>query len=164
MKRFVRVPLAQPAEGALWAASRPTRRFRRFTVTIAVKWQRLEGGIILLSCLGIYLSDTGAVPWWAALMIFFAPDLSLLAYAFGPRVGAFAYNAVHVYALGLAVIMPALILENPAMLASGALLCAHAGFDRLLGYGLKSPDGFTHTHLGEIGRASRSPPRGRRRI
>ncbi|TRO90075.1 DUF4260 family protein [Glycocaulis profundi] len=124
-------------------------------MTIAVKWQRLEGGIIMLSCLGIYLSDPRAVPWWAALMIFFAPDLSLLAYAFGPRVGAFAYNAVHVYALGLAVIALSLILEAPATLAAGALLCAHAGFDRLLGYGLKSPDGFTHTHLGEIGRARR---------
>ena len=124
-------------------------------MTIAVKWQRLEGGIILLSCLGIYLSDTGALPWWSALMIFFAPDLSLLAYAFGPRAGAFAYNAVHVYALGLAVIALALILESPPLLAAGALGCAHAGLDRLLGFGLKSSEGFAFTHLGGIGRAAR---------
>jgi hypothetical protein len=29
---------------------------------------------------------------------------------------------------------------------------AHIGFDRALGFGLKSPRGFAHTHLGLIGR------------
>lgn len=109
----------------------------------------------MLGGLGVYLAETGGVPWWAALLIFFAPDLSLMAYAFGSRIGAFAYNIVHIYALGLAVIALAMVLKNPALLAAGALLCAHAGFDRLLGYGLKSPDGFAFTHLGPIGRMAR---------
>lgn len=37
------------------------------------------------------------------------------------------------------------------MSALGELWVAHAGFDRMLGYGLKSPEGFTVTHLGTIG-------------
>jgi hypothetical protein len=37
-------------------------------------------------------------------------------------------------------------------LTVGALWFAHAGFDRLLGYGLKSPEGFSFTHLGQIGK------------
>lgn len=125
---------------------------------MAVKWQRLEGGVILLSCAGIYLSVVDALPWWTALMLFFAPDLSLLAYGLGPKIGAFLYNAVHVYAVGMAMIALALVWENPVLLAIGALWCAHAGFDRLLGYGLKSADGFAFTHLGRIGRANGQTP------
>lgn len=34
-------------------------------------------------------------------------------------------------------------------------LFAHIGMDRLLGYGLKYPTGFRHTHLGRIGREKR---------
>ena len=33
--------------------------------------------------------------------------------------------------------------------------CAHIGFDRALGYGLKSAAGFEFTHLGRIGRGAR---------
>lgn len=122
---------------------------------IAVKWQRLEGGIILLSCLSVYSNDLDALPWWAALAIFLAPDRSLLAYGLGSRIGAAVYNAAHLYALGITVIALALFWENPVLMATGALWCAHAGFDRLLGFGLKSPDGFSFTHLGQIGRAAR---------
>ena len=35
----------------------------------------------------------------------------------------------------------------------GAVLVAHVGMDRALGYGLKLPTGFRDTHLGRIGRA-----------
>jgi hypothetical protein len=39
-----------------------------------------------------------------------------------------------------------------ALLGVGLIWCAHIGFDRALGYGLKSPEGFRFTHLGKIGR------------
>lgn len=48
---------------------------------------------------------------------------------------------------GLILLLPAPL---PALL--GALWLAHSGFDRMLGYGLKSPEGFSITHLGRIGR------------
>jgi hypothetical protein len=35
---------------------------------------------------------------------------------------------------------------------AGAILVAHTGMDRLLGYGLKYPTSFQETHLGRIGR------------
>jgi hypothetical protein len=38
-----------------------------------------------------------------------------------------------------------------AALAIGAIWVAHIGMDRMLGYGLKYGDDFTHTHLGRIG-------------
>jgi hypothetical protein len=34
----------------------------------------------------------------------------------------------------------------------GAVLAAHVGMDRALGYGLKLPTDFKDTHLGRIGR------------
>jgi hypothetical protein len=37
---------------------------------------------------------------------------------------------------------------------AGAILIAHVGMDRALGYGLKFPTSFQDTHLGRIGRRS----------
>ncbi|MBX3597970.1 MAG: DUF4260 domain-containing protein [Rhizobiaceae bacterium] len=117
----------------------------------AVNWQRFEGGLIFLSSAVLYW-HYAEMPWWAALLIFFAPDLSFIAYMFGPRVGAFLYNAVHIYAFGAVVAVLGAIWSAPLLVGIGILWLAHSGFDRLLGYGLKSPAGFTITHLGRIGK------------
>lgn len=93
------------------------------------------------------------MPWWGALLIFFAPDLSFIGYGLGPRVGAFAYNTVHIYACGAVFIAVGLVFASPVLTALGALWLAHSGFDRLLGYGLKSLEGFLFTHLGRIGKS-----------
>ncbi len=99
------------------------------------------------------------MPWWAALLIFFAPDLSFVGYAWGPRIGAFVYNTVHIYAFGAALLAVGLVVAIPMLVTIGALCMAHAGFDRLLGYGLKSHEGFSFTHLGRIGKPrQQSPP------
>lgn len=46
------------------------------------------------------------------------------------------------------------ILSVPALLCAATIWCAHIGFDRALGYGLKYAEGFGFTHLGRIGRKS----------
>jgi hypothetical protein len=92
------------------------------------------------------------MPWWGALLIFFAPDLSFLGYLLGPGAGALCYNAVHIYAFGAASLAIGLIMPIPLLVVPGALWLAHSGFDRMLGYGLKSPEGFAFTHLGRIGK------------
>jgi hypothetical protein len=66
--------------------------------------------------------------------------------------GAFCYNAVHIYAFGAASLAIGLMMPTPLLVVLGALWLAHSGFDRMLGYGLKSPDGFSFTHLGRIGK------------
>ncbi|WP_102225838.1 DUF4260 domain-containing protein [Acidimangrovimonas sediminis] len=120
-----------------------------------VIWQRLEGALVFVGALTIYAVGIRAgaqvFPWWAALLIFFAPDLSFAGYAAGPRIGAFAYNIVHVYALGVVVLALGLVLAMPVLAGLGALWLGHSGFDRMLGYGLKSSEGFGVTHLGRIG-------------
>ena len=49
------------------------------------------------------------------------------------------------------------VLAMPMIAALGALWLAHAGFDRLFGYGLKSTRGFGITHLGTIGKHGTDP-------
>lgn len=118
----------------------------------AVLWQRVEGAILFGAGLALARHGNNGIPWWGALLIFFAPDLSFAAYLLGPRVGAFCYNAVHIYAFGAALLAIGLMLPMPPFAVLGALWLAHSGFDRMLGYGLKSPDGFAVTHLGLIGK------------
>lgn len=89
-------------------------------------------------------------PWWVGVLLFFAPDLSFAAYAAGPRVGAMAYNLVHVYAFGVLLLAFGLVVGAAWAAATGALLLGHSGFDRALGYGLKLPSGFKDTHLGRL--------------
>ncbi|TMV61674.1 DUF4260 family protein [Thioclava sp. BHET1] len=117
----------------------------------AVKWQRYEAGILFLCALALYLRHWEIMPWWAALLLFFAPDISFLGYAFGRAVGAVVYNLVHLYAFGAALFTLGLLLSSPLLAALGALWLGHAGFDRMLGYGLKSREGFGVTHLGRLG-------------
>lgn len=120
---------------------------------IAVKWQRFEGGIMFLSGLLVYWQHVDLMPWWMAILVFFAPDLSFFGYALGARAGALLYNAVHIYGVGVLLLAMGLFFALPLMVALGALWLAHCGFDRLLGYGLKAPEGFSVTHLGPIGKA-----------
>ena len=119
---------------------------------IAKNWQRVEGALVFAGALAIYLSEANHFPWWAAILIFFAPDLSFAGYGANTKVGAALYNAVHIYGFGAALMALGLVAGIPLLFGLGALWLAHSGFDRLLGYGLKSPDSFSRTHLGPIGR------------
>jgi hypothetical protein len=107
---------------------------------------RLEGGALFLAALYAYWLTGGA--WWLFLILFLAPDLAFAAYLLGPRAGALAYNAVHTTIGPLALAAAALVLAQPLALSIALIWLAHAGFDRLLGYGLKYPSAFADTHLG----------------
>lgn len=97
------------------------------------------------------------MPWMWTAALFLAPDFSMLGYAGGRRLGAWCYNFAHSYVLATLPLIAALLLPSGEMshawlLQIGLIWCAHIGFDRALGYGLKSEEGFTITHLGRIGR------------
>lgn len=111
---------------------------------------RLEGLAVLALSVAAYAQFGAGWGWFA--LLFLLPDLSFFAYLAGPRVGALAYNAAHSYAGPLALLAAAMLGAMPALLAIALVWCAHIGFDRALGYGLKYTSGFGHTHLGPIGR------------
>ena len=100
----------------------------------------------------IYLFSLLSYPWWVYILLFLTPDLSILGYVAGQRVGAFTYNLVHHKAVSLGLITLGGLLSVPEISLAGAVLLGHSSLDRVMGYGLKYSDSFKHTHLGEIGR------------
>lgn len=116
---------------------------------------RLEGLCVLMAAL--YANAKWGVHWRTFALYFLVPDVSFAGYLAGPRVGAAAYNLAHSYLGAIACLMAGLLLPAPAALGAGIIWCAHIGFDRALGYGLKYAEGFGHTHLGRIGKAGYQP-------
>ena len=110
---------------------------------------RLEGAAVLAAAVWGY-ALTGA-SWGLFAVLLFMPDLSMVGYLRGPRVGAAAYNAVHTYAAPLALAAVAALAGWSLGLPVALVWAAHIGLDRALGYGLKRPDGFRQTHLGALG-------------
>ena len=92
--------------------------------------------------------------WWWLLALFLLFDLSMVGYAVDPRLGAWTYNTVHSY-IGPSVLgVVSLAAEARWAVFVAVLWAFHIAVDRLLGYGLKFQDRFTHTHLGEVGKGS----------
>jgi hypothetical protein len=106
--------------------------------------------------LSIFLFRALDIAWWWFPLLFLAPDLSMLGYLAGARAGAFTYNLAHHKAVAVTLYIAGSLLGSQPMQFAGLLLLAHSSFDRILGYGLKYPDAFQHTHLGMIGRAANS--------
>lgn len=112
---------------------------------------RLEGlALFAFATAGFALTG---LSWWLYALVFFTPDLSFAAYLAGPRNGAMVYNAVHTTVLPAVLAGLGLMLGQPLLLGLAAILAAHIGFDRMMGYGLKYASAFGDTHLGRIGRA-----------
>jgi hypothetical protein len=111
---------------------------------------RAEHLAIGLAGIALWLGLGGSPIWLAPALL--APDLSALGYLSGPRIGAITYNAVHNLVIALAAMGLGWQLAAPPLLLAGAILLAHVGGDRALGYGLKLSTSFSDTHLGRIGR------------
>jgi hypothetical protein len=88
--------------------------------------------------------------WFVVLIL--APDLFMLGYLAGPRVGAFCYNLIHTLIAPAVVALFGWWLTLPWLAALALILTAHIAIDRALGYGLKYASGFKDTHLGRIGK------------
>ena len=117
------------------------------------RWLRLEGLAVLVAGAVAFGRLGGDFLWFLPALLL--PDLAIAGYLAGPRVGAFVYNLVHNWALGLAVAAAGLALGIVPLTLAGTLLIAHSGMDRAAGYGLKLASGFGDTHLGRIGKAAR---------
>jgi hypothetical protein len=146
------------AEALFFPAVRPQRASQRVS-TVAEAGSasggvrlllRAEGLAVLAASVAAYAQFGTGWGWFAAL--FLLPDVSFLAYFAGPRAGAWAYNAMHSYLGAVALLAVGVLGGMPMLLAVGLVWCAHIGFDRLLGYGLKYSAGFGLTHLGRLGR------------
>ncbi|WP_095198371.1 DUF4260 domain-containing protein [Mesorhizobium carmichaelinearum] len=92
------------------------------------------------------------VSWWLFAVLILAPDLSMFGYLAGPRIGAIAYNALHILIVPVLLLLVGHLPGNAVAIAVALIWIAHIAIDRALGYGLKLSTGFQDTHLGRIGR------------
>jgi len=116
-----------------------------------IKWE--EGAMFLLS---IVLLSRLPYAWYWWLVWILAPDLSMLAYLGGNRVGAIGYNIVHHKAVAIALYLLGMFTFHPALEFAGMILFGHSSMDRAMGYGLKYFNSFRDTHLGKIGKRADS--------
>jgi Domain of unknown function (DUF4260) len=111
---------------------------------------RAESLAIFVTGVLLYLQLNGHALWLLPLLL--APDVSMVGYLAGPRAGAVTYNLAHNLVTALLVLAVGWFAAIAPLALAGAILLAHVGMDRTLGYGLKLPTSFQDTHLGRIGR------------
>ena len=109
---------------------------------------RLEGAAILVAATALYWHSGDS--WWLFALLLFAPDLSMVGYLAGPRIGAMTYNLIHTLTLAVACAALGVLLDQEWVSAVGLIWLAHIGLDRSIGYGLKYPTGFKETHLARV--------------
>ncbi|NCU04533.1 MAG: DUF4260 domain-containing protein [Chitinophagaceae bacterium] len=110
---------------------------------------KLEELAMLVACI-VLLAAIG-VEWWMYIILFLGPDVSMLGYVAGNKVGAWCYNVFHHKGIAIALAAAGYTMDNWLLIA-GIVLFGHASMDRVAGYGLKYENGFKFTHLGEIGK------------
>ena len=116
---------------------------------------KLEGFAVFLLALVIYWQQSLSWPlFWSTVLL---PDVALLGYLVNARIGARLYNITHSKLLPATLAVVAVATSNPLLTALALIWFVHIGVDRMLGYGLKHPEGFKVTHLGLIGQVSGEP-------
>ncbi|MCO5057683.1 MAG: DUF4260 domain-containing protein [Rhizobiaceae bacterium] len=118
---------------------------RPVAALIRVEW-------LALATLAIFAFAITDGSWLLFAVLILAPDLSMLGYLGGPRVGAVCYNALHTTVLPLALLVFGFYAGPPLWIHIALIWLAHIAIDRMLGYGLKFGSGFRDTHMGRIGR------------
>jgi hypothetical protein len=115
---------------------------------------RLEALAVLAASLAGYQILGGN--WWLFALLILVPDLSIIGFAAGNRTGALIYNLVHSYAFALVLGAIGYFAGNIFVVTLALIWTTHIAADRVLGYGLKYPEGFGQTHLGVMGKARKA--------
>jgi hypothetical protein len=118
---------------------------------------RAEAAVGLALWTTLYARSGGS--WWLFALLFFTPDVGILAYLAGAKWGAVGYNLLHTYSSPAVLALIGVVFPAPLTLHVALIWAAHIAFDRLFGYGLKFPEAFGATHLGQLGGGRRRRPR-----
>ena len=109
---------------------------------------RIEYAVGFALALLLYARHHGS--WLLFLVLFLAPDLSFAGYLGGNRAGAACYNAVHTLVVPVTLAAAGVLWERPLLVLLALILFAHIALDRMLGFGLKYPEGPRETHLQRV--------------
>ena len=106
---------------------------------------QIEGAAIAVA--GCIAFASSGASWWLFAALILVPDLAMIGYVFGPRIGALTYNLAHTYLAPVALGVFAWAVGAGALWPLVWIWVVHIAVDRTLGYGLKYAAGFTSTHL-----------------
>lgn len=106
---------------------------------------RLEG--LAIAVLALCFGFTQGLSWLLLLVLFLAPDFAMLGYLAGNKIGSVVYNAAHTLVVPLALLGVGWWAGSDLTVSIACIWVAHIGIDRCVGYGLKYPSAFKHTHL-----------------
>ena len=96
----------------------------------------------------VYLYAEFGRSWLLFAILLLVPDVGMLGYLAGAKVGAIAYDVFHTLVGPTALLILGVATGGTGLTAVAMIWFAHIGLDRALGYGLKYGDSFNHTHLG----------------
>ena len=106
---------------------------------------QIEGGFDLALSLIFY--QWIHANWLLFILLLLVPDLAILGYLRGVRLGTVCYNLVHTLVGPFMIIVYAYLTRSLWLLPYALIWTAHIGLDRMLGVGLKYPTHFRDTHL-----------------
>lgn len=109
---------------------------------------RSEGAAIAGLCTLSYHQLEGG--WWLYFLAFLMPDLFMVGYVAGGRIGAQCYNIGHSYLTPLLLAAVGGWTGSSLAVQLALIWGAHIGLDRAIGYGLKYNGHFKDTHLGRV--------------
>jgi hypothetical protein len=114
---------------------------------------RLEGAVLFAASIALFALQ--GQQWWLYPALLLVPDIFMIGYLRGTKLGAITYNLGHSYPAAALVTVIGFVSSAPLTVAIGAIWFGHIGWDRMLGYGLKYATSFKHTHLGDLEKKSR---------
>ena len=98
------------------------------------RWLRLEGAVLLAGSLIAYSATRQ--PWWLVPLALLAPDLLMVGYFHGTRLGGTAIQPCPRHGAASCHGRLGWWQSRPLVVALGLIWLAHMGIDRLFGYGL----------------------------
>ena len=109
---------------------------------------RIEGAFDLALSLIFFEAIQGN--WLLFILLLLVPDLAMLGYLGGARMGTVCYNLAQTLAGPFLIVAYAYLMKSLWLLPYALIWTAHIGLDRMLGFGLKYPTRFGDTHLGRM--------------
>ena len=140
--------MTAPLAGPTTADDRPARPVQEPVRTgplSPARLLRLEGAALALVAVLLYAHADAS--WWLFAGLLMLPDLGMLGFVRGPRIGAFTYNLTHTLVVPLSVAAVGVVADRAGLLHIALIWVAHIGADRATGYGIKYPTHFKDTHL-----------------
>src|SRR5262245_29756288 len=95
------------------------------------RWVRADAaGLLVITLWAVTITNSTWIWFWA---LFLVPDLSMIGYVFGPRVGAVTYNAGHLYAWPAGLLAAGVAYQAPLAPTAALRWIPHIAFDNVVG-------------------------------